>query len=149
MGGECDAFFRDFAERRQRENLEAAAVGQNGAGPVHKAVQTAEGSDNVFAGAEVQVIGVGQLDLTADLFQIFGGQTALDGGLRADVHKDGGFHRPVGAGEAAAARAAVCLQQFKQGKMPPKKGIHSECARGTMKIISYRAPGVKSGRVGF
>ena len=46
------------AERRQAEDLEAAGVGEDGAVPVHEAVQPPQGLDGGNPGPQVQVVGV-------------------------------------------------------------------------------------------
>ena len=59
------------------------------------------------------MIGVGQLDLTADRLQILRRERALDGRLRADIHKHRRLHRTVRRRERAAARMAVFANQLK------------------------------------
>ena len=63
MGGKGDALLLDFPQARQGEHLEAAAVGENGAVPTHKLVKAAHLPHHVVAGPQVEVIGVGKLDL--------------------------------------------------------------------------------------
>ena len=67
----------------------------------------------LVAGTQVQVIGVGKLNLAADLLQILGAQGALDGTLGAHIHKYGGLDRAVGAGKLATPGLALGLFQFK------------------------------------
>jgi hypothetical protein len=58
----------------------------------------------------MQMVGVGQLDLAADFFQIVGRNAAFDGTLRADIHKDRCLHgSAVGAGEFAPAGVSLCF----------------------------------------
>ena len=64
--------------RDRGEDLEAAGVGEQGARPGHEAVQATETADGLVAGAEVEVIGVGEEDVgasgvRADLFEEFVG----------------------------------------------------------------------------
>ena len=52
--------------------------------------------DQLVAGPHMQVVGVGQLHLSADLAQVIGGNRALDGGHRTYIHEnrslDGAMH---------------------------------------------------------
>ena len=67
MGLELHAVFIELAQLGQREHLESAAVGQYRAIPVHEAVQPARLGDQILAGAQMQMIGVGEDNLRADL----------------------------------------------------------------------------------
>ncbi len=86
-----DALVGDFAQAGEAEDLEAAGIGEDGVGPRHEAVQAAHAADGFVAGAEVEVIGVGEQDFDAEI----GGEVALvepfDGGLGADGHEDRGL----------------------------------------------------------
>ena len=68
---EFDAFLRNFTKRLQRENLEAAGVSDDGFVPGHEAVQAAHFADQLVAGPEMEVIGVGEDHLGAHRGQIF------------------------------------------------------------------------------
>ncbi len=57
---EQHAVFGDLAQVAQAEDLESAGIGQDGARPRHEFVQPAEFADQLVAGAQEQVIGVGQ-----------------------------------------------------------------------------------------
>ena len=91
----------------QREDLEAAAVGQDRAVPAHEGVQPAELADERFAGAQRQVIGVREHDLGAGGAHLIGRQR-LERAVRADGHEGGRREAAVrrrevpGAGEPAA-----------------------------------------------
>ena len=63
VGLEGDAVFRDLAEVGEAEDLKTAGIGEEGAGPGHEAVQSAELADQVGAGAEEKVVGVAEDDL--------------------------------------------------------------------------------------
>jgi hypothetical protein len=54
----------------QREDLEAAGVGQDRPVPGHEAVESPELGDQVGARAEVQVVGVAEQDLGAELTEL-------------------------------------------------------------------------------
>ena len=104
MGAEADAFVGDFAELAERENLEAAGVGEHGAGPADEAVQAAHAADGFVAGAEVEVVGVAEDDLGAEDFEDVLGD-GFDGAGGAHGHEDGGFDDLVWKGELGAAAA--------------------------------------------
>ena len=113
-----DALLLDLPQRGQGEHLESAAVGEHGAIPVHKLVKSPQLLDHLVAGAQVEVIGVGQLNLTADVLQVVGGYRPLDGPLGAYVHEHRGLGRAVRAGKHAPAGAALLLDYFKHKKTP-------------------------------
>ena len=76
----------NLGQRIQAEDLKPAAIGEQGAVPMHERVQPAETPDPFVAGAQVQVIGVGQNDLGAQALQLFRGHR-LDCGLGAHGHE--------------------------------------------------------------
>ena len=94
--------------------MKPTGVGKDGAVPAHHGVEPSQLPDNIVAGAQVQVVGVAQLDLTPDLPQVVGGQPPLDGPLGAYVHKDGGLYlSAVCAGKTAPAGQSLCFQYLK------------------------------------
>ena len=61
----------------------------------------------------MEVVGVGELDLAAHFLQVVGADTALDGSLGADIHKDRGLHRAaVGALELAPPGLPLGFDDF-------------------------------------
>ena len=104
---EQHAFFCDLAQVAQAENLEAARIGEDRARPGHEAVQAAELADQLMAGPQKQVIGVGEDDFGVQLVGQIALHDALDGGLRADWHEHGGFDDAVRGVDEAGARAGV------------------------------------------
>ena len=96
-------------------------VGQDRAVPPHEPVQAAHLPHHLVAGAQVKVVGVGQLYLTADLLQIVGRHRTLDGPLGAHVHEHRRLHRAVGAGKDTPAGLSLCFQDFKHVKTPLSK----------------------------
>ena len=72
MTGEGDALLRDLPQAGQGKHLESAGIRENGAVPAHEPVQAAHLTHHIVAGTQVQMIGVGQLDLTAQVPQIEG-----------------------------------------------------------------------------
>ena len=64
-----DAFLRDLAQLRERENLITAAIGQDWPVPVHKAMQAAEMPHHLHSRPNEKVIGVAENDLRFELAQ--------------------------------------------------------------------------------
>ena len=118
VGGKGDSLLLDLAQAGQGEHLEPAGVGEDRAVPPHELVQAAHLAHHLVAGAQVEVVGVGQLHLAADLLQIQGGYRPLDGPLGAHVHEHRRLHRAVGAGEHAPPGLPLCFQDFKHSKTP-------------------------------
>ena len=104
----------DGARIAQAEHLEAAAVGQDGAGPVHEPVQATQIADQFVARAQVEVVGVAEDEGCAQIGQVAGPQR-LDGGLGADRGKNGGVDDAVGGVKTAVSRARLACRavQFK------------------------------------
>ncbi len=108
VGAEADAFLRNLSEFGEGEDLESAGVGEHGAGPADELVEAAEGADEFMAGAEVEVVGIAEDDLRAEVFEDVL-RDGLDGALGADGHEDGGFNDLMGkvdAGTAGAGRGS-------------------------------------------
>jgi hypothetical protein len=97
MRAEFHAVGLDLADFGEAEDLEPAAVRENGAFPVHELVQAAGGPDDVESRAEVEMIGVAEDDLGAH-FAEFARVEGLDAGLGANGHEHGGVHDPMGGG---------------------------------------------------
>ena len=74
--------------------------------PAHELVQAAHLTDDLIARANVQMVGIGQLDLAAKLLEVERIDRALDRAGRADVLKDRGLHHAVCRAEFTATRAA-------------------------------------------
>ena len=128
MGGEGDALLRYLTQAGQRKDLKSAAVGEDGAIPVHKPVQSAQLPHHPVSRPQVEVVGVGQLDLTAQRLQVVGGDRPLDGPLGPDIHKNRGLGSSMGAGEHATPGPALRLQDLKHKKTPlpylvPRRGL--------------------------
>ena len=67
MRGKGHALFLDLAKPRKGKHLKSAAVGQDRAVPAHELVEAAHLPHHIVAGAKVQVVGVGKLDLAAEI----------------------------------------------------------------------------------
>jgi len=112
-----NTFVGDGPELRQREDLEAAAVGQDRLIPVHELMETAGSADDLAAWAEVQVVGVAKQDLRARLSDLLRGEP-LDRGLGAHWHEDRRADLPVGSLQYAEAggRRRIGLKQGEHGQ---------------------------------
>ena len=95
VGVKIDPFLLDLSQTGQGKHLKAAGVRQDRPVPVHEPVQAAELPDQLVAGAHMQMVGVGELHLGADLAQVVGGNRALDGAHRAHVHEHRGLDGAV------------------------------------------------------
>ena len=111
---EFDAMGLDFANGGQAEDLEPAAVGQDGRRPIDKAVEAAGGADDVQARADVEVVGVAENDLAAHLAQL-ARVNRLDAALGAHRHEYRRINHTVRCRQPPQARPgrSVCLEQVK------------------------------------
>lgn len=116
---ELDAFLGDLAHGAQRENLEAARVGEDGLLPVHEIVQAVMGLDHLQPRPQPQVEGVAKADLGADFGQRSGCH-GLDRAVGADRHENRCLDDAVGQGQGAAAGGAVGLEKFKLHRFFPE-----------------------------
>ena len=91
------------ARMRQRENLEAAGIGQHGALPAHEPMDAAQPPEDLRPRAQQQVIGIGEQDLRARILQRLR-KLRLDRGLRAHRHEERRPHLVVQGPEARRAR---------------------------------------------
>ena len=113
MAGERHALLGDLAQPREREHLKPARVRENRAVPAHEAVQPAQLAHHIIARTQMQMIGIRQLDLAAELLQVEGADAALDGGLRPDIHENRRLHHAaMGTLKLAPARAALCFDDL-------------------------------------
>ena len=126
MAGEGDALLRDLPQARQREHLKAAGIRQDGAVPPHEPVQSTHLPHHVITGAQVQMIGVGQLDLASQLLQIEGIDAPLDGPLCSHVHEHRRLHlAAVGAPETAPTGGTLRFNDLKHGISPLSSWLYS------------------------
>ena len=101
---EADAFIGDFAQGAEREDLESAGVGKQGARPTDEAVQAAHAANDLVARAKVEMIGVAENDFGAEGFEHIL-RDGFDRSLRTDRHEDGRFDGLMRQSEARAAAA--------------------------------------------
>ncbi len=66
----------------------------------------------------MQMIGVAQFNLGANVLQVKGTQCALNGSLGADIHKHRSLHRAVRAGELPSPCQAFRFDDFKHNPSP-------------------------------
>jgi hypothetical protein len=99
--------FGNLAELAEAPDLEAAGVSEDSAGPLHEAVEATEGLDELMAGAKKEVVGVAEDDAGVEVAQKVALRNALDRGLGANGHEDGGFDGAMRGVEEAGASAGV------------------------------------------
>ena len=115
MALEGYALFFNLADAGKREYLKSAAVGKHGLGPCHELVQTAAFANQLLAGTQMQMIGVGKHDFCAD-FQHFTRSHGLNSGQRANRH----VHRCMDIAMGRVQQAQTCsallagFQHFKR-----------------------------------
>ena len=113
VGGEGDTLLLDLSQRCQTEHLKSPGIRENRSIPGHELMQSTHLPDNLIRGAQMQMVGIAQLHLTADVLQILRTQGSLDGSLCADIHKNRCLHGAMGTGKYAATRLALCFLEFK------------------------------------
>jgi hypothetical protein len=69
VGAELDALIGDFAQGAEGEDLEAARVGEHGAGPTDELVEAAHAANGFVSGTKIEVVGVAEDDLSAEGFE--------------------------------------------------------------------------------
>ena len=88
VGVKINALFFNLPQSRQGKHLKSAGIREDRAIPVHKFVQTAKLSDQLVAGTDMEVVGIGKFHLRADRAEIIGRNRALDRRHRADIHEN-------------------------------------------------------------
>ncbi len=109
--GKAHALLAHLADLGERHHLEAAAVGEDRAVPAHEGMQAAEAGDALGAGAQHQVIGVGEDDVGAGRLHLVEVER-LDGGGGADRHERRRADEPMRRRHRAAARGTVLRQEL-------------------------------------
>ena len=94
VGVEAAALLGELAHPREREDLEAAGVGEDRAVPAHEAVEPAGSGDHLGTGAQQQVVGVAEHHLGAELHEV-ARLERLHRAERAHVHEHRRVHGPV------------------------------------------------------
>ena len=106
MGLKGDALLADLTKLCQGKNLKPAGIGKNRAIPPDELMQPAQGIYHLVGRSDMQMIGIGKLNLAADFFEILRGDAALDRTAGADIHENGRFDCAVRRCEAAAPGCA-------------------------------------------
>ena len=105
--------------------------------------------DDFVAGAYVQVVGVGQLHLGFDLFQILCGYGSLDGSHGSHIHEHGGLYGSVYGFKFSSFCSSFLFQQtvhsfsplfFHGRRLPPglpQSGAGSNCSDIRLLLSEY------------
>src|SRR5438477_9590753 len=84
------AVIRNFAKLGKAEYLVAAGIGENGAIPGHKFVQTAQSANQFASRAKVKMVSIAEDDLRAQFFQRLVAKS-FHCSLRAHRHEERGI----------------------------------------------------------
>ncbi len=106
---EVAALLLQLAYAREGEDLESARVSEHGAVPVDEAVESASLFKYVGAGAQVEVVGVAQDNLSSHFLLQVALQYALHAAHRAYGHEYGGFHLSVVGGDDSGTGAGLIV----------------------------------------
>ena len=109
---EVRPLFGELATVRQREDLEAAAIGENGTLPPVELVQPAGLVQDIEARAQVQVIGVAQDYLGLDVVAQLALMHSLDRRHRAHGHEDRRQYRTVVGRDYAGPGMATLIGMY-------------------------------------
>src|SRR5260370_41295197 len=114
------ALVRDFPQPGKAEDLISARIGQDRARPGHELVQAAQIADERVSRPEIEMIGVGEKNLRAEIFEGLL-RKSLDRPGRADGQEHGRVNRAVRGVQAAKTRGAgVFVKNFKDVSHPGK-----------------------------
>ena len=124
VGAESNALVGDFPIFGKRKHLESAAVGKYRPVPADEFVETASLTDDVHAGAEIQVIGVAEDDSGIDVVAKFALVYAFYRPHSAYGHKNWGRNLAMSRGNQAStsvgAWVCMCYLEFHGRKVTPK-----------------------------
>ena len=111
MAAELDAIFVDGTQRREREDLESARIGEDGS-ILHEFVESAHLANELVAGPQVQMIGVREDHLRVHRAKVVGIES-LHGGKRADfpLRTPRRLHDAVRCREFTEARRPLCSER--------------------------------------
>ena len=105
---EINAFLFDLTKSRQREHLKSTGIRQDRFIPDHKLMQSAQLLYNVVSGTHMKMIGIGQLHLCPNLFQILCRYRSLNGRDRSHIHKHRCLDRAMHSLKHPSFGSAVC-----------------------------------------
>ena len=117
VGGKGDPFLLNLPPPGQRKDLEPSTVCENRTVPTHKAVKPPHLLHQFIPWAQMEVIRIGELNLTANFPQILSRHRAFNCPLRSHVHKHGRLRGAMGTGQLPASGAAFGFQQRKQRRI--------------------------------
>ena len=104
---------------------------------MHEAMETAKTRDELFAGANVQVVGITQNDLRPDFAEFFGGH-GLHCGLSSDRHEYGGLNGTASC--LKGSRASGRIRRFQCERAAHwKKVLVSGSGTGAAGVLSLNA----------
>src|SRR5467141_651559 len=130
MGTEAHALIGNFSQFGKAENLIAAGIHEDGARPRHETMKPAKFAHEFVAGTQIEMIGVGEDDFCAELFECFLRQ-GFDGSLRAHRHEERCLDGAVGRAQASAAcTRRIGLRNFKRKihlRLNARKQERREC----------------------
>ena len=106
MRAKRDSFFAHSAQLIQAEYLKSTRVRQDGAPPRHELVQPAHPANRLDTGPEIQVVGITQYDLRAQLFENVL-RHSLDRRHRSHRHEYRSFAFAMWRGHPPKARSAT------------------------------------------
>ena len=134
---EFETVFPHPSQALEAHHLIAAAIGKDRTRPAHELVQAAQVADQFVPRTQVEVIGVGENNLGANLLeQIL--RHAFDSSGSPDRHEDGRFHIPVRSVEypRARRRCSVPRQDFKTASWRHSEDvISSEVKMGRGRMV--------------
>ena len=70
MGCKSNALFLDLPQGGQTEHLKATGIGKDRSIPSHKLVEASALFHHLITRAQMQMVGITEFDLTANVFQI-------------------------------------------------------------------------------
>ena len=106
----------------QAENLKAARIGEDRARPGHESVQAAHVANQLVPGTQIEMVGIRENDLRAEVFEILLRLAFYRCG-GAHGHEGGRFDHAVRSGQAAEARAGRIGRKNFELKTHPAKCI--------------------------
>ncbi len=148
MGAEAHAVFGDVNQGRQAEDLVASAVGESGPRPAHERADPACASDELDAGTEVEMIGIGEDYLGPQSRELLLGKRFY-AGLGGNREKRRCVEGPAANGDAARpgaggvgvldAEAKRTWAQVGGQYSEADVGCQGEAARGRAERCSLRS----------
>jgi len=118
MGAKAHAFIGNSSQFGETEDLIAAGIRENDAGPGHELVQATKLAHEFMARPQIKMISICEEDLCAEFFKRFLSEP-FNGGLRSHRQEEGRLHSAVRRGHAAATRpGGVGFQHFESKTHP-------------------------------